>query len=263
MKGLLSLFDLVSFLLPGFLFLGILELITENNLFPSITQITPIPLLIYAGIAYILGQAVDSCSQFFIEQLIIKKWLGHPAYYLIRQRRVGRVFSIFFREYCSPLPKPIRDKLLKRATKDGIDNLSESVPETEGKSIKNEKKGRITSAKNSAIIFFDTTYHLAIKEFKRDLSLLLMKEFFLKYNFARNAAFVAFIGFVLTIIGTTMNPLGEFKTLSLEDCLLLAVPLIFVFVTLFFRLLKFYRLYAYELLTAYASVDGHQGVGFY
>ena len=166
--------------------------------------------------AYILGQAVATPAKAVLEDLIIKRILGVPTKNLLSEQR-PRMVGLLFPGYYKPLPSGIRTQV--RAA---IGEHSEEDDET---------------------LFLKARYSKSVVE--NDEVLRRLQVFLSRYGFARNVSFSGLLGAIFLFV----------TCLITIQCSLvpLAWALLTVSLLLFYRYLKFYRLYALEVLTVWAS----------
>ncbi|MEK6301063.1 MAG: hypothetical protein AABO41_10105 [Acidobacteriota bacterium] len=165
---------------------------------------------------YVGGQVIASPSRAFLEDLVVSKVLQRPHTVLLRERQPWR--RLLFPGYYTALPQTIRQRVIERAKGEGTTETGEAL-------------------------FLHIRFHEVTRQ---DEKLMARLEAFLnQYGFARNLAFTClFVGVALVIKGRLSNDVANLEY---------GVTAIVAALLLFYRYLKFFRQYTYELFNSYAG----------
>jgi hypothetical protein len=190
-----------------------------------------IALLLIA--VYVFGQLVATPAKAVLEDLVIDKILGRPSVNLFRHKAplAGR---ILFPGYLKPLPAGTRKRILEKAESEGINTPGEEL-------------------------FLHVRY---APETRQDEKLIAKLDSFRdKYGFSRNMSFtllVVGVGLTAQVFLThfipsisTARPLG----MSMTEFPHLKVGVLSIVTGsfLFYRYLKFFRQYSYEMFNSYGA----------
>jgi hypothetical protein len=166
---------------------------------------------------YVTGQIIATPAKAFFEDLVVDKILQRPSDNLLRTKR-PLIRGILFPGFYKPLPEPVRMKFLERKDLEAISGNGESL-------------------------FLSIRYKPAVLE--NESLLKRLDTFISKYGFSRNLSFSSLlVGFALL-----------WKGLSGRDpqTLTYSLAALIVGILLFYRYLKFFRQYSYELFNVYAG----------
>jgi len=166
---------------------------------------------------YVAGQIIATPAKAFLEDLVVGKMLHRPGENLLRTKG-PLVRGILFPGFYKPLPEPIRKKLLKRKEAEGIEGSDESF-------------------------FLQVRYKPEVLENERLLKRL--DSFISKYGFARNLAFSSLV------VGCAL--LWKSYSGHNPETLKYSITALSAGFLLFYRYLKFFRQYSYELFNAYVG----------
>ena len=169
---------------------------------------------IFIVIAYILGHIVAMPSKFLLEDLVVGKLLKKPNINLFKENR--KKWQSFFPEYYKSLPKEQIDKILSTSKNYQIDKPGEAL-------------------------FIHAFVKIKMIE---DVNIRL-KSFLNLYGFCRNISFSFFLVFLLILYLYIKS--------SDKNLLIWASLTFFSFIAMFYRYLKFYRLYSFEIFINYAE----------
>lgn len=176
-------------------------------------------LIILTLAAYIIGQAVATPAKWVLEDIIVLRILKTPSEILMRPSSEKSLFRFIFPGYYRSLPTAIQQTIMEKVKNEG---LTETIGET---------------------LFL----HIRFRDYIRTDSVLMtrLQTFLNKYGFNRN------ISFVSLLFGAAVITINDFAISTTESKYAL-VALIFGLL-LFFRYIKFYRQYSYELFNSYAG----------
>lgn len=167
---------------------------------------------------YVAGQLVATPAKALLEDLVVARILERPSVNLLRPRRNG-VRRVLFPGFYKPLPEAIRSRITEKAESENI-------------------KGR------GETLFLHVRYHPQILGNEKLMAKL--GSFIDKYGFARNLAFTSLVVGIALVIKSrfTQNPeLIRYGYTALTAAVLL-----------FYRYLKFFRQYSYEMFNMYGGL---------
>ena len=166
---------------------------------------------------YVAGQVLAGPAKAVLENLIVDKILKRPSINLFRARppAMGR---FLFPDFYRPLPPTIQNKILEKT------NQGREQPEGEA-------------------LFLDVRYDPIVLSDEK-----LMKKldsFRDKYGFNRN------LSFTLLVVGIAL--LTKFRVMNDPLALRYGVTALVVGILLFYRYLKFFRQYSFEMFNVYGG----------
>lgn len=181
-------------------------------------------LVVIGLLTYVIGQMVATPAQWILEDLIVSCLLKRPVENLLRPKESRRplLHRLVFPGYYSPLPESVQKRVISKAVAEG---LSEA------------------SADESLFL------HVRFRDYIRQDEALMARlgAFLNKYGFNRNLSFVAFLFGIAVMLS---NPFDLSTDVTRYALLSLGAG-----VLLFYRYIKFFRQYSYELFNAYAGRD--------
>lgn len=167
---------------------------------------------------YIVGQVVAGLAKPILEDFVLRRLLHPPSVVLLSPPRRG-IRARLFRGYHTPLPDSVQKKVAARASHERANALT-------GESL-----------------FLHVRFH---PEMRNDAVLAKRLDVFLaQYGFARNVS-LALLG-----MGLTVFVAARFQHRA--DLPLYGAMAFCVGVGMWFRYLKFFRQYSYELFNCYAG----------
>lgn len=169
--------------------------------------------------AYVAGQCVAAPAKLLLEDGLVDKFLGRPSVNLFRDNRpvLGKVLAP---GYYQQLPPKRRERVLERATGDGVDGTGEEL-------------------------FLHVRYSPEVRENATVMGRL--DGFLAKYGFARNLAFTTLVVGTAMLVDSLLTR-GPDPELTRYGVTAVAVGVLFVN-----RYLKFFRQYSYEMFNTYAK----------
>ncbi len=210
-------YDIFGYLASGLLLIAGMDLIIG---FPNVLgrdlKTTEMILLVFA--IYVGGQLVATPAKAILEDLIVEKILGRPSINLLRKKKPW-IRWFLFPEFYKPLPKEIQDRIRTRATSEKAPPMGEPF-------------------------FLFVRYHADI--LCNEKLLARLDTFLSRYGFARNLAFTS----LLVGVGLLVK---AWRTADLH-LLQYGWTALVVGVLLFYRYLKFFRQYSYELFNTYSGL---------
>ena len=166
---------------------------------------------------YVAGQIIAAPAKALLEDVVVAKVLGRPSVNLLREKRplVGR---LLFPGFYKPLPDDRRRRIREKAHAEGASATGEAL-------------------------FLHVRYSPAV----RDNGALLTKlnSFLNKYGFARNLAFTCLVVSAALFVRAWIYPDPALVKYAIAACV--------CGIALFYRYLKFFRQYSYELFNTYAA----------
>lgn len=209
-------YDFFGYLASGLALLAGMQFVFG---FPPLldSQQTVIEGLLLLLAAYVLGHVIAMPAKAFFEDLVVGRILGRPATNLFLAKRPS-VLGIIFPGYYTPLPQSIRAQVLARAHRDG-------------------------SSREGEDLFLHVRYSPDIRNDERLMRRL--SSFLNQYGFNRNLSFsLLVIGVGLLVKSSAANgtPLAGY-----------AICALILGLCLFYRYLKFYRQYSYEMFNSYRA----------
>ena len=187
--------------------------------FPQIIdqELTAVEAAVLILTVYVAGQLVATPAKALLEDFVVDKCLQRPNVNLFR-RRTPWIRRLLFPGFYKPLPDGIQDKVLIRAESEGVKGTGEAL-------------------------FLHVRYDARITGNERLMAKL--SSFLNKYGFARNLAFVSGLVGLALLIKYYFNP-----SLILLQYGLSAIV---VAILLFYRYLKFFRQYSFEMFNVFAG----------
>jgi len=178
--------------------------------------------------SYIVGQIVAWPAAWLLERRLVRDVLGAPSRTLFGDPPPGRFTRIklrLFPDYFTPLNRLVAERVRARASSDGH-------PDASGESL------------------FWTAFTCS----KRDAATCARMNQFLKlYGFCRNIAFVGIATAGAIVIRTLWHAPGAGFGADARPRLLWAAIALAGGVAMFYRYLKFHRLYSVEVFVGYAN----------
>jgi hypothetical protein len=210
-------YDFFGYLAAGFLVILGMDLVLG---FPHVIgqdlKVLDLTALLLA--VYVAGQLVATPAKALLEDLIVDRVLERPNVNLFRSRRRG-LRRILFPGFYKPFPESIRSRILAKAEGENVKGLGEGL-------------------------FLHVRYHPQILSNEKLIAKL--GSFIDKYGFARNLAFTSFI------VGLAL--LVKFKITRNPELIRYGLTAVTAAVLLFYRYLKFFRQYSYEMFNTYAGL---------
>jgi len=166
---------------------------------------------------YVAGQLVATPAKALLEDLIVGKLLRRPSVNLFETKKPP-IRGFLFPGFYKPLPEPIRKRILDRGSGDGITSTGEEL-------------------------FLRVRYKPETLE--NESLMKKLDAFISKYGFSRNLAFTSVVvGVALLLKSFLTGDNGEVK---------FAATALISGILLFYRYLKFFRQYSYELFNVYGG----------
>jgi len=207
-------YDFFGYLASGFLFVAACQAAFG---FPKVLgqQMNAVDGLFLLLTVYIIGQVLASPAKALLEGFFVDKVLKRPSVNLFRERK-PTLRSLLFPGYYKPLPPATRAKIVERLEAEGVDSFGEDL-------------------------FHHVRFSFEIKSDEKILSRL--DSFRNQYGFNRNLSFTLFVVALTMLVRNYWAPSPELVSYG-------ATALV-VSVLLFYRYLKFFRQYSYEMFNHY------------
>lgn len=211
-------YDFFGYLASGFVIVIGMNVVLG---FPHVlgVELMPVEALLLLLAVYVTGQCMSSPAKALLEDVIVGRVLRTPAVILVASRRPPawcRILPSYYRA----LPAGIRERLLTRCASEGLgsDEIGEAV---------------FLHVRFAPDVRTDTTLMKRLEEFRN------------KYAFCRN------LSFVCVFVGLAM--LGRWYFDPRQELSRYGAAALVAGVLLFYRYLKFFRQYTFELFNTYAN----------
>ncbi len=168
---------------------------------------------------YVVGQVIATPAKAILEDMVVGRILGRPSVNLFKGEKPF-LLGLLFPGYYQSLPEQTRKRILDRAESEGVSVTGEAL-------------------------FLHVRYSPVIRDDQKLMEKL--SNFLNKYGFNRNVSFSALLVGSALVVKTWASTAGE------PDLLRYAVVSLVAGVLLFYRYLKFFRQYSYEMFNTYAQ----------
>jgi hypothetical protein len=214
-------YDFFGYLASGFALLAGMQLAFG---FPPIfgRQQTVVESLFLLLIVYVVGHVLATPAKAFWEDLVVDRLLRRPNINLLRDKR-PLLRGLLFPGYYKPLPSAIRSAILDRAHSEGVQGEGEEL-------------------------FLHVRYSPDIRSDEKLIGRL--DAFRNQYGFNRNLSFTGIL------VGCILMARAHF--VHVAEMRFYGMGAIALGLLLFYRYLKFFRQYSYELFNHYRP-QPHQG----
>jgi hypothetical protein len=207
----------------GYLASGLVVLVGMDIVlgFPDVLgrDLSVVDLAILLVAIYVAGQVVATPAKAVIEDGIVGKLLARPHVNLFRTKRPW-VRWVLFPGFYKPLPESAQGRILARAQREGVRDAGEAL-------------------------FLHVRYHHQVLTDEKLMTKL--GSFLNKYGFARNLAFTSFV------VGVAL--LARSWTLADPVLSQYGWTAVVTGVLLFYRYLKFFRQYSYEMFNVFGGLS--------
>jgi hypothetical protein len=212
-------YDFFGYLASGLVIIIGFELTTG---FPNVigAELSTVETALLIVAVYVAGQVIATPAKAVLEDFIIDKILARPSVNLFRTK-TPVVRRILFPGFLKPYPKGVRERIESVLQENDINGVGDER-------------------------FLPVRYNEHVTS--NDKLMAKLSSFLNKYGFARNLSFVCLlVGIVLL-----------FKDLLNEDVRMVEywASFLVVGILLFYRYLKFFRQYSFEMFQAYAAIVG-------
>lgn len=211
-----SAYDFFGYLASGLILVAGMDLMLG---FPAVLgrDFTVVESAILLLVVYVTGQIIATPAKALLEDLLVGRILRRPNINLLEKKKPC-LRGLMFPGYYRPLPEQARERVLVRAESEGVKGIGEDL-------------------------FLHVRYNPEVLDNVKLMD--RMNNFLNQYGFHRNLSFSALIiGAALLLklkLASDVNPeLAKYATASLGAGVLL-----------FYRYLKFFRQYSYEMFNTY------------
>jgi len=212
-------YDFFGYLASGLLILAGMDLVLG---FPSILgrdlKVVDSAILVIA--IYVTGQIIATPAKAFLEEGLVGKVLGRPNVNLFQEKK-PRIRGLIFPGFYLALPTQTRMKILSKAKNEGVEGTGEDL-------------------------FLHVRYSQAVVQDQKLGEKL--NGFINKYGFSRNLSFSTLLVGIGCLVKMFVFPDSN------SDLAKYAITAIITAVLLFYRYLKFYRQYSYEMFNFYGGL---------
>jgi hypothetical protein len=217
-----SVYDFFAYLSSGSILLAAFDYILGLGLL-SQEKIAPLFAVLLVVLAYVCGHIVAHFSSFLYEHIVVSRWLKRPNDMLMGGTPRWRLHRVMFPNFCRPLPDEVQLRVNARM---------------QSRSFSGRGEGLFLHC--YAIVTADETRQNRLDAFRN------------QYGFARNMSFA----FLVAAVGIVAAHCIGIHPVHLRWALLSG----FASVTLFYRYLKFFRQFSYELFLRYAELEPTKAV---
>jgi hypothetical protein len=211
-----SVYDFFAYLSSGAVIVAAGDYVFRFGLLTQ-RDIAPVLAVELVVVAYVFGHVVAHFSSWFFEQVAVGRFLGRPASILLGATPQHRLLRWIFPNYFRPLPASTQERVNVQARNRGC--------ASSGEALFLHAYATLTGCSEKAQARLD--------------------DFRNQYGFARNMSFAFLISAVAIFVGHRVNPALETRWAACAGV---------VGVALFYRYLKFFRQYSYDLLLRYAEL---------
>ncbi|WP_041855483.1 hypothetical protein [Candidatus Korobacter versatilis] len=210
-----SVYDFFAYLSSGATVLAAFDYVSGLHILER-TQVGVALGVLLVVLSYVVGQIVAHFSSFILEQLVVSRILTRPTDLLLAEGKTKGLRPLVFPNYFRPLPKETQIRVWDAADR---------------------RKG---PAKGEGLFL-----HAYAVVTRNDKAQARLDEFRNQYGFARNMAFALLFDAIVIAVQRVSNPTLQWHW---------ALAAAFCGIALFYRYLKFFRQYSYELLLRYAEL---------
>jgi hypothetical protein len=210
-----SVYEFFGYLVPGYLLIVAVDYVRVH---PALLVGSP-PFMLAAFwilFAYVLGHILAMPASWLLERVIATRWLGIPSVRLF-ELQSRRWSARLFPGYFRPLPHKLQERIRLQAAKHGVDSVGEEL------------------------------FLLAFGQVKLHAPLIARLQTFLNlYGFSRNIAFTSGVSAIIVFVGglVNKNPMALWWSGIAAFCC----------IGMFYRYLKFFRQYSFELFVTFAAL---------
>lgn len=211
-------YDFFGYLAAGFVVLFGLELVVGvPKILGQDLKLLDLTAVVLA--AYVAGQIAATPSKWLLEDVIVHRLLKAPSVNLMHEGTYQTRLWLLFPGYFEALPTAIQQRITAKAKAEGLEQATGEV------------------------LFL----HIRFRDYIRTDATLMgrLASFLNKYGFNRNLSFVALLFCVGVLAGTPF----DLTTDTTRYALMAGVTSIL----LFYRYIKFFKQYTYELFNSYAG----------
>jgi len=212
-----SVYDFFAYLSSGSILLATFDYIFGFGLL-SQERVAPLFAVLLVVLAYVCGHIAAHFSSFLYEHLAVARLMKRPNDVLMGGSPRWRLHRVIFPQFCRPLPSEIQIRVNFRAQSRAFEGSGEGL--------------------------FLHCYAVVSADDNRQNRLDGIRN---QYGFARNMSFV----FLVAAVGIVIAHFYGVHSVRLRWAVLSE----FASITLFYRYLKFFRQFSYELFLRYAELE--------
>jgi hypothetical protein len=209
-------YDFFAYLSAGAVLLLAADYVWELGLL-GMKDLTPVLGIALIVLAYVTGHVIAHLSSLLFEQTVVGRILGHPAVRLLGSAPRFRVCAWLFPNYYRPLPANVQQR------------------------VRDQAHFRNCSAQDDGLFLHAFPIVTQNEKYQTRLDTFLNL-----YGFARNMAF----SFLVAAVSISVAHWHGHHPVRLRWAVLAGVGA----VCMFYRYLKFFRQYSYELFIRYAEL---------
>lgn len=207
-----SVYDFFGYLASGFILIVVIEHILGVKWLLT-ADLSAVFTLFWIVIAYIIGHINASIASWLLERKVAGKWLGFPSDNLFNDTS-GKWKAKLFPGYFTSFPRKIQQVVKDKATDEKMDKMGESL-----------------------------FIHAFATVKQNENTMARLNSFLNLYGFCRNISVALLFAFVILTVGS----FGEGNLYRIP----FAIAAFVGSVGMFYRYLKFFRQYSYELFVSY------------
>lgn len=212
-----SVYDFFAYLSSGVVLAATADYVWNLGLMTR-EKVNPFLGIALVILTYVAGHVVAHFSSLFFERLVVHRILKSPSLLLLDACPRLRIFKWAFPNYYRPLSKSTQQRIQEQ--------LAARKCNVQGEALFQHVYPVVTA---------NDRFQLRLDDFRN------------QYGFARNMSFAFFVAAVVIAIAHWHGP----HAVQLRWAIIAALAS----VTLFYRYLKFFRQYSYELLLRYSELD--------
>jgi len=205
----------------GYLASGLLVIVTMDVVlgFPSLLgkDFKVIESAVLVLVIYIVGQIIATPAKALLEDFFVARILRRPNVVLFEEKK-PKIRGLLFPGYYVSLPTQARGKILAKAKSEGVEGTGEDL-------------------------FLEVRYSPSLLHDEKLINRL--DNFLNQYAFHRNLSFASLLVGAALLVKVQVSSLNESELIKYAVAALVAGGL------LFYRYLKFFRQYSYELFNTY------------
>jgi len=213
-------YDFYAYITSGFALMFAIDFLFNGGTIMLRPSWPVVQIVLAFALAYVLGQVTAIPAKAIVESLIVHRLLGAPSIHLLADRQ-RTVWRFMFPEYYEPLPPKARQRVVEMATNGGCYGAGEEL-----------------------FLFA----RFSTKIVSNELVLGRLSSFLNQYGMHRNLCFTFLLIGMITIIHLGFIADGPDKSTKM-----LAMFSLVISVGLFYRFLKFYRQYCYEVFNTFGA----------
>jgi hypothetical protein len=215
-----SVYDFFAYLSSGAVWVVTADYVLGIGLL-SREKITPVLGVVLIVCAYVCGHIIAHFSSFVLEHLAVERLLRRPNIILVGGHPRWKIMKWAFPNYFRPLPQQTQERVREQANARGIQGTGEAL--------------------------FLHAYPIVSSKPRLQARL---DDFRNQYGFARNMSFALLTSAITILIAHSLG----FQPVRFRWALLTALA----GTAMFYRYLKFFRQYSYELFLRYAEFTDHR-----